>query len=363
MSRRTPRRRPIHRPSTYRHSVWGLALGCLAFAALEPRIARAAPADPVEAAERAYKEVDFSTQLAEATRALEEGGHDPATLANIYRLLGIAHAALGAHEAAQQDFIRLLAVDPDVALEQVLSPRLRTPYLEARGFWDVSRSRLELGLGIDAASGDLRIALSDPLEMGRRVRVASVGDEPRTVADLAAAPELVVDAARFAPHAGRPLQVELLDAHANVVVVRVLTPPRPPAPARATTPAPATEARAAEPSPPTLALALGGGALVALGVGVTAHVIRENQATEWNGAGCERLGRGSRSDQCGDVDDQRRSAQTVAVVGYAAGAALLAASVVSYLATSDGEQEPDPAGSLAIGLSPRGWGLSCNASW
>ena len=341
----------------------------------DPCLARAAPVDPVAAAERAYEQVDFDAQLAEATRALAEGGHDPARLADIYRLLGIAHAALGAHDAAKQDFMRLLAIDPDVALERALSPRLRTPYLEARGFWDVSRSRLELRLALDAASGALRIGLGDPLQMGQRVRVVAghapradaerdAADEPRTVAELAAAPELVIDAASLAPHAGRPLEVELLDAHANVLVARQLTAPRPSAPARATSPAPPRKTAASEaPSTPTLSLVLGGSALLALGAGATAHMIRESKATEWNGAGCEQPGRGSRSEQCGHVDAQRRSAQTVAVVGYAAAGALVAASVVSYLSASEPEHEPDPAGSLAIGLSPYGWGLSCQTAW
>lgn len=344
-----------------RNVVGGLALAV----ALLSRPAGAAAPDAVEAAERAYNDVDFETQLARATRALEEGHHDPATLANIYRLLGIAHAALSSPEAAKQAFMKLLAIDPDIQLEQVLSPRLRTPYMEARGFWDVSRKRLELELAIDSASGALDIALSDPLQMGRRIRVLTVADPSLTIAELAAAPHGVVEAAALAPHAGRPLRVELLDPHANVILVRAIAAPTFPGPTRGSSPLTSRGPGArSESAPPTSSIVLGGSALLALGVGAAAHVVREDKAREWNGTGCEQPGRGSRAEQCGNVDDRRRSAQTIAAVGYAAGGALLAASIVSYLLAPAAEPEPEPGGSrLACGVTVEGWGLSCNAVW
>jgi hypothetical protein len=345
-----------------RNCIGGLALATVALVA---STASATPGDPVAAAERAYEDVDFETQLAQATRALEQGHHDPAALANIYRLLGIAHAALGSRDAAKQAFMKLLAIDREVALEQVLSPRLRTPYMEARGFWDVSRTRLELVIAVDPASGGLDITLSDPLRMGSRVRVMAGADAPQAIAERAAAPRVAIEPAALAPHAGQPLRVELLDPHANVILARVLAPPRSPALERAASPPPLRlPSPRAEAAPATLSLVLGGGALLALGIGVTAHVVRENKAGEWNGAACEQVGLGSRADQCASVDDQRRAAQSVAFVGYAAGGALLAASVVSYLLATDVESEPEPGGStLACGASAQGWGLSCNALW
>jgi hypothetical protein len=348
-----------------RNALGGLALATLALLATP---AGAAPADPVEAAERAYKEVDFETQLAQATRALEQGQHDPATLANIYRLLGIAHAALNSPDAARQAFMKLLAIDPDIALEQVLSPRLRTPYMEARGFWDVSRTRLAIAIAIDPASGALEIELSDPLRMGSHVRVMAGADAPHAIAKLAAAPRVVVSAPALAAHAGQPLRVELLDPHANVILARTLTPPH--APQRAATrapernPGPASPVPRAEAASPTLSLVLGGGALLGLGVGIAGHAVRENKASEWNGTTCEHAGLGSRADQCGSVDDQRRAAQNIAVVGYAAGGVLLAASLVSYLLATDAEPEPEPRASrIACGVSAQGWGVSCNTLW
>jgi hypothetical protein len=337
------------------------AFGWLALAAvaLWPAPAAATLPDPVEAAERAYKDVDFETQLAQATRALKEGHHDPATLANIYRLLGIAHAALDSPDAAKQDFMKLLAIDRDVALEHVLSPRLRTPYMEARGFWDVSRARLELGLGFDPHSGDLEITLTDPLQMGSRVRVVAGANEPLAVAEQDTATRFVIAADALAGHAGRPLLVELLDPYENVILARVLTPP-PPSVATPRTPNPPPSMSLTPRASSTLPLVLAGSALLALGVGVTAHVVRENDAAEWNGSGCEQLGRGSRADQCGNIDDRRRSAQNIAFIGYTASGALLAASVLSYLLASNLEHEPQPEDSVACGMSLEGFGLSCN---
>jgi hypothetical protein len=343
------------------------AFGWLALAAvaLWPAPAAATLPDPVEAAERAYKDVDFETQLAQATRALKEGHHDPATLANIYRLLGIAHAALDSPDAAKQDFMKLLAIDRDVALEHVLSPRLRTPYMEARGFWDVSRARLELGLGFDPHSGDLEITLTDPLQMGSRVRVVAGANEPLAVAEQDTATRFVIAADALAGHAGRPLLVELLDPYENVILARVLTPP-PPSVATRRTPNPPPSMSLtprASSTLPTLPLVLAGSSLLALGVGVTAHVVRENDAAEWNGSGCEQVGRGSRADQCGNVDDRRRSAQNIAFIGYTASGALLAASVLSYLLASNLEPALRPGDSLACGVNFEGFGLSCNAAF
>jgi hypothetical protein len=340
-----------------------LRLLTLAGLGLQPCLAVAQTADPLQAAERAYQEVDFETQRSEATRALEAGHHDRPTLAHIYRLLGVAHAALNSPELAKQYFMKLLALDRDVALEHVLSPRLRTPYMEARGFWDVTSARLDLELALRESSRELQITINDPLSMGTRVRVTALGSPARVVAELEPGPRLVIGRQALAPHDGLPLQVELLDPHANVVAARVLRPEPLATGERTSVAAAPSPERGHDSTLPTLALALGGGALVALGVGVSAHIIRENKASEWNGSDCERPGQGTREQQCGNVDDQRRSAQGVARVAYATGGALLVASVVSY-ALSDDEREPAmQVGQVACGPGPFAIGLRCSTTW
>ena len=100
----------------------------------------------MEQAERAYREVDFPRQRALALQALEQGNGDPARVAQIYRLLGIAHAVLGEPEAAKEAFARLLELEPGIELERSLSPRVRSPYLEARGEWDVAGEHLGVSI-------------------------------------------------------------------------------------------------------------------------------------------------------------------------------------------------------------------------
>jgi hypothetical protein len=343
-------------------SLRALALSALLASAATPGVARAQDADPLVAAERAYGAVDFETQRAEAERALEAGGSNPARLARIYRLLGIAHAALGAPEQAKLAFMRLLAIDPDVELEHVLSPRLRTPYMEARGYWDVASTPLGVDVERQVAGGALELTLHDPLGMVTRVQVRSGSGEPQIVWEGDAAPQLSVPAAALAEFTHVALAVRLLDRHENVVVVRAIA-------AKAAAPAPPAAVSAppaivrAEPERPSLVLPLmlAGGSLIAFGVGATAHVARERHADEWNGEGCERPGLGTRAEQCADVDASRRDAERVAIAAYAAGGALLAGSVVTYLLSGAPRREAPTRATLACAGGPTPLGISCSA--
>ncbi len=330
--------------------------------------ARAAAGDPVEAAERAYRDVDFEAQRTEARRALEAGNHPPTRLAEIYRLLGIAHAALGQPEAAKQAFLRLLALDPNVELERFLSPRLRSPYMEARGFWDVTSARL----GVDAVSlrqpqGATLLRLGDPLGMVARVRLRTAGAKPDVALDLEieAASELRIVRSQLQRFGNLDVQLELLDEFANVLLVRSL--PRAAAP-------PAEGRRRADPRPelppapklyyPSLFLVSAGA--IGVGVGAFAQVLRERKAREWNGAGCEQPGQGTRAEQCSGVDDERTTAQRVAVASYSAGGALLLVGVVSQLLfthSSTDHRAPGEHQGLTCGSGPGELGLACHTSW
>jgi len=333
-----------------------LALGFVA------DVVSAEDADPLVLAERAYGAVDFETQRAEAERALEAGGSDRARLARIYRLLGIAHAALGAPEPAKLAFMRLLALDPDVELEHVLSPRLRTPYMEARGYWDVTSARLSVEAARRAPDGAITLGVHDPLGMVARVQLRSAAAEPQILWEEDAAPELSVPTSALADFADVPLEARLLDGYSNLLAVRAV--PALPAKPRASAP-PAPPALPPEPEGQSFALplVLAGGGLLALGVGATAHVVRERRAAEWNGSGCERPGLGTRADQCAEVDDSRRAAERVAIAAYAAGGALLAGSVVTYLLTGAARREAPTSPALACAGGPTPLGLSCSASF
>jgi len=127
------------------------------------------PRDALAAAEGAYMSVDFETTLRFARQALDQGGHSTADLVRIYELVGISSATLGDLDAAEQSFLRMLALNPSAELTSNLAPRLRSPFLEARGFW--SARSTTLGAQVSLSPGALTVTLSDPLHMARQLVV------------------------------------------------------------------------------------------------------------------------------------------------------------------------------------------------
>ena len=324
----------------------------------------APPGDLVEQAERAYREVDFPRQRALARQALEQGNADPARVAQIYRLLGIAHAVLGEPEVAKEAFARLLELDPSIELQRSLSPRIRSPYMEARGERDVASEHLGLSVIVFDAKRGLSIAVFDPKDMVRRVRLRVGANEP-AAAGIPVAPELYFPPTELRP--GSRHRVELLDEYSNVLALRDLPELAAPAAApvvRATSTA--EPARVEESSSGFTAAAPwligGGGALVALGVG--AHLIREKEATTWNGSDCEQPGQGRRIDQCSDVDHARSNAQTVAIVSYSVGGALLVAGLVAtgIFDAADSDSSPKD-GALRCDVGPGALGVACGSTF
>lgn len=129
------------------------------------------PTDPLQAAEQAYVDVDFESTLEHASSALQAGGHGPDRLARIYQLLGVSAAALGDPDGARDFFERMLAIDPDATLDDTVPPRLRAPFLEARGVVSARTDELGAQVGIDRAQSAVRVELTDPFGMARTVRV------------------------------------------------------------------------------------------------------------------------------------------------------------------------------------------------
>lgn len=129
-------------------------------------------------AETAYEHVDLEGTLEHAQRALEEGEHDLRQLVRIYELIGVAAAALDQDEESRDAYLRMLALAPDAQVDRNLSPQMRSPFLEARGYWAAHSERLEATATFVRAQGAIRVELSDPLDMARSVVVhARVGDE------------------------------------------------------------------------------------------------------------------------------------------------------------------------------------------
>lgn len=123
------------------------------------------------AAEAAYGEIDFEAVLREASAALESGGNTAAQLERVYELIGIAAAATGDEERSRDAYVKMLALNPEAQVDTNLAPRLRSPFMEARGFWSSRTDRLEVEVRLVRRDRSVRVVLSDPLDMAVEVRV------------------------------------------------------------------------------------------------------------------------------------------------------------------------------------------------
>ncbi len=137
-----------------------------------PPPASAPPGQALAAAEEAYVNIDFESVRDLATQALNEGGHTPTELVRIYKLLGMAHAALGELEPANRAFVRMLMLAPDEEVTE-LSPQLRAPYLEARGRLSALSGRFETTVSLARPTSSVVVRLSDPTRMAARIVISA----------------------------------------------------------------------------------------------------------------------------------------------------------------------------------------------
>jgi hypothetical protein len=89
----------------------------------------------VESAEKYYANMDYENANGIAQRVLSGSGltHDQLVRAN--RILALTYATLGKEDPARETFTTLLMLSPDFELDPNLSPRVTTPFIEARGYW------------------------------------------------------------------------------------------------------------------------------------------------------------------------------------------------------------------------------------
>jgi hypothetical protein len=146
----------------------GLALALLVVSA--PTSAQQA-GGALARAEQSFLDVDFEGTLSAAQEALREGGHSPAQLVRIYELLGVSSAAVGEAERARDFFVRMLAIDSSADLDDTVPPRLRAPFLEARGIVTSRPQRLSAEVGLARSQSAVHVALTDPFQLGRTLRV------------------------------------------------------------------------------------------------------------------------------------------------------------------------------------------------
>jgi hypothetical protein len=182
-------------------------------------------AAPVEAqleeAEAAYLDVDFERTLAASQAAIDSGELGPTELARAYELLGVSAAALGEPEVAQDCFLRMLSIDEDRELDDTVPPRLRGPFMEARGTLTARPDRLTVEVVLARAYSALRITLNDPFQMiqGVRVHVRVEGDTEWTEIEEDYEDEVMATFARAASADRLEYWLEVLDPNGNRIAV------------------------------------------------------------------------------------------------------------------------------------------------
>jgi len=312
---------------------WRLVAAVLLACGSLSALARAEPGQGLAEAQQAYADVDYEKTRTLAAAAVRHGGNDRASTSQLYLLWATACAALDQADEARTAFSYALAANPALKLDRSLSPKIRAPYLEARGAMSGADERPPLEATLRPHKQELELALYDALHVAVRVVVSTraVGATLYTRRRFDAAPTR-----RIATPNGAELQffVQVLDRYDNVLFelgsedeperLVSVTPSTPSAPR-------STRNSDANPVPYYVtAGALAALGLAAGGVAIAMDVRREDAARQWNGPACEHPGL-TRAEQCASVDDRRVRAERLAIGLTAGGGALLVGSLVSLV--------------------------------
>lgn len=321
-------------------------------------------------AEKAHDALEFDESRRLARQALELGGHSKDAVERLWYLVAIASAALDEPSLAKEAFSRVLILNPDVTIDRGLSPKLKSPFMEAKG---TAQEPLYAKVAIERNSGGVLLMLTDGLawvhEAELRARVTPRGAFTRSIVTIE-------DNRAFVPLHGLKQYAQyslvLTDEHQNQLFT--LGSPTDPVeigryPARATVTTAQDERDAfssdREDASATPYLVTGwtmfGLGLGAAAVGVPYHLRREERAREWNGSECERQGAGTRSAQCGDVDRERARAQKYATILYASGGGLALLGLVTIGLAPSEEHAQRGAAQVACGLGYLA--LACNGAF
>jgi hypothetical protein len=293
---------------------------------------RAETAATLADVEAAYAEVDLERTYSLALAALGAGGHDVKATARLYHLYAVAAAATDRADDAREAFLRVLAIDARGKLEKNLSPKIRAPYLEARGAWADASGGKSLAVALTREDGVPVLTLDGPLDAVSRVLVRVRRRSSDGFDELAFTPAARIDFPQTLHRGAFEYVVHLEDAAGNRLheLGSEAAPRRFGANVAAESVAqPATEA--ADPAPYHVGAAvLATLGLGAVGTGVVFQLSREDAAKQWNSAVCESPG-ATRGEQCASVDERRARAEQLAIISYAGSGVLLAASVVTLL--------------------------------
>lgn len=133
-------------------------------------VAPSAHADPsaeaeLASAEASYAQIAYDDAIRKTEGLLKTGNLSHEQLTRVYRVLALARAGSDLPEKAREAFTVLLAINPDFTLDTSYSPKIKAPFLEARGFWheQAGKPGLEASpLVREGEGGTIRVTLRDP---------------------------------------------------------------------------------------------------------------------------------------------------------------------------------------------------------
>jgi hypothetical protein len=329
------------------------------------------PARAQAPAERALSRGDFAKARELAEAALQAGAVKPAQWTSLQHTLGVASAHLGEAEQARRAFVCALALDPDLRLPADESVDVRSPFMEARGFWSQHAQRLAASASLSEDRQALVVSLVDPAALVARVLVQArgVGQSRFVEFALPTASSMLLSLEQLPTQAGVEFTLALIDENANrlwqlgsedapLSSGRAHSQPEPtgePQPAAPPLPPPAAPAaRSARGyyAGAAVSLLVSAGAFVVAGM---SHRERERLAARWNSADCDGEG-DTRGEVCKRERDQLEHQQRLAIGFYALGGVGLAVGIASLL-LAPRRARSDSAGALRALRCQSGPGL------
>jgi hypothetical protein len=346
-------------------------------------VAAAQPQAQLEQAEKAVRELEYSTALKLLDGLRKTGNTDRATTVRVAELTAITLATLGQDTKALKAFQVVLSLEPDFKLQGSYPPRVTTAFYEARGWVDANKALEAKQLPTAPKNGvlpELQVELiNDPLKLVKEVRFFVLVDGKLTTTDVAvtgakvSAPvnlprvawwaallgeQKAVLAELGSPNAARTEAAPPLPVAANKPKPDELKPRPEPMPvvepARDEAPIGAWETPEPAAAPMNgkrvAAIGLVAGAAVVAGVGIGFGVMANGTKAKVSGATTDADGRitGLTQREALVLDAQQRTQATIANVLIISGAALAAGGVTLFILSRD---------EATVALVPAGAGL------
>jgi hypothetical protein len=179
--------------------------------------APASAAGDLDAAKRAYTEVDYPRCRDKAVASLASAGTRDDRI-DAHRLHGLCAAALGETEEAREAFVLMLAIDRAARLPEGLSPRFTSSFREARGSM-LGKEPLALSIEnstVDEGRRIVRLRLTDDHNLVRTITTTTEAQTTPTAVKPSAVFEINVPTAV-------DVTIRAFDA-GNGEVIRLLVP-------------------------------------------------------------------------------------------------------------------------------------------